>query len=67
MKIANNNKQVRPSREILKEKIRTMSFCSIGREYSVTDNAIRKWCDSYNLPRRKQDIMAYSDDEWAKL
>lgn len=67
MKIASNNKQVRPSREILKEKIRTMSFCSIGREYSVTDNAIRKWCDSYNLPRRKQDIMAYSDDEWAKL
>ena len=30
------------SREELKKKIRTMSFTEIGKEYNVTDNAIRK-------------------------
>ena len=54
----------RPSREELKEKIRKNSFISIGKEYGVSDNSIRKWCDSYNLPRRKNDINNYSDSEW---
>ena len=57
----------RPSREQLKQEIRTMSFTTIGKKYGVTDNAIRKWCDSMNLPRRVTDIKAYSDKEWEKL
>lgn len=54
----------RPSREQLKELIRTKSFLEIGRLYGVSDNAIRKWCKTENLPYRKQDINAYSDEEW---
>ena len=52
------------TREELKNKIRTQSFCSIASEYKVSDNAVRKWCDKYNLPRLKKDIKNYSDEEW---
>lgn len=55
------------TRDELKSKIRTQSFLSIGAEYQVSDNAIRKWCDVYNLPRKKTDIFSYSDEEWEKL
>ena len=45
-------------------KIRTMPFTSIGKEYNLTDNAIRKWCDKYNLPRKKSDINKISNEDW---
>ena len=54
----------RPNRNQLKEMIRTTSFTKIGQQYSVSDNAIRKWCETYNLPRRKSDINKYTDEEW---
>lgn len=54
----------RPSRELLKEKIKKQSFVSIANEYGVSDNAIRKWCKKENLPFKKSDINIYSDEEW---
>lgn len=54
----------RPDRNELKHLIRTLPFTKIGEIFNVSDNAIRKWCDAYNLPRKKQDIKAYSDEEW---
>lgn len=57
----------RPDRDTLKQKIRTQSFLSIGKEYSVTDNTIRKWCTSYNLPSKKTDIKQISDEDWNKI
>lgn len=56
-----------PNREELKEMIRTIPFTQIGKKYNVTDNAIRRWCDHYNLPRKKKDIDAYSNEEWADI
>lgn len=55
------------TREKLKELIRTMPFTKIGEKYNVTDNAIRKWCDKFNLPRKVADIKAYTDEEWEKI
>lgn len=55
------------SREELKKMIRNTSFVEIGRQFNVTDNTIRKWCDSYNLPRRVHDIKQYSDIEWEQI
>ena len=52
------------TREELKELIRTTPFTTIGTMYDVTDNAIRKWCDKFNLPRKKSEINSYSDIEW---
>jgi hypothetical protein len=57
----------RPEREILKQLIREVPMTRIAADYGVTDNAIRKWCDAYNLPRTKSEIKKYSDEEWATL
>ena len=55
------------TREELKELIRTTPFVKIGEIYGVSDNAIRKWCQKYNLPSKKKDIKSYSDSEWEEL
>lgn len=60
-------KEIPISREELKEMIRKDSFLSIGKKFNVSDNAIRKWCDKYNLPRLKSEIKKYSDEEWSKI
>lgn len=52
------------SREELKNLIRIKPFTQIGKQFNVSDNAIRKWCDKYNLPRTKKEINSYSDEEW---
>ena len=57
----------RPTREELKSLIRSTSFVAIGRQYGVTDNAIRKWCKAMQLPYKTQDIKLYSDEEWLKI
>lgn len=55
------------TREKLKELIRTQPFTIIGSKYGVTDNAIRKWCDKFGLPRTKKEILTYSNEEWANI
>ena len=60
-------KAERPSREQLKKLIRTKSFTEIGRIYGVSDNAIRNWCEKSNLPRTKEIIKNYTDEEWELL
>lgn len=60
-------KTERPEREELKVLIRNKSFTQIGKDYNVSDNAIRKWCDFYGLPRKKSEINSYSDEEWEKI
>ena len=52
------------TREELKNLIRTVPFTQIGKKYGVSDNAIRKWCDKFNLPRTVKDIKSYTDEEW---
>lgn len=60
-----HNRQVdRPEREELKNLIRNNSFASIGRQFNVADNTIRKWCKKYSLPFKKSDIKLYTDEEW---
>jgi len=60
-------KTTRPTREELKYLIRNYSFVEIGKNYGVTDNAIKKWCDGYLLPRKKSEIKSYSDVEWENI
>lgn len=54
----------RPSRDELKNLIRTLSFTAISKQYGVSDNAIRKWCVSYNLPSKKNQIQQFNDKDW---
>lgn len=55
------------TREELKKLIRTVPFTTIGTQYGMSDNAIRKWCDKFNLPRKKSEILSYSNEEWEKI
>lgn len=57
----------RPSKEELKQQIRTIPFTQIGAKYGVSDNAIRSWCKTENLPYTKKEIKSYSDEEWETL
>lgn len=57
----------RPSREELKQLIRTKPFTQIAKQYGVADNSIRKWCIKENLPSKKTEINALSDEEWEKI
>lgn len=55
------------TREELKELIRNKPFTAIGKQFNVSDNAIRKWCDKFNLPRKATEIKQFSDEEWSKI
>lgn len=55
------------TREKLKELIRTVPFTQIAEKFGVTDNAIRKWCDLYNLPRKKSEIKKISEEDWKTI
>ena len=55
------------SREELKFLIRTKPFTRIGEQFGVSDNAIRKWCDKFSLPRKATEIKKFSDEEWSKI
>lgn len=61
-----NRRVERPTREELKDLIRSQPFTRIAKRYQVSDNTIRKWCDSYNLPRTKKEIITFTDFEWQK-
>ena len=51
-----SRKVERPSKDVLFNLITIMPFTKIAALYNVSDNAIRKWCKSYNLPYKQKDI-----------
>lgn len=55
-RLAERRKNI-PSKEILEKLIYEKSFVSIGNIYGVSDNAVRKWCASYNLPFRYGELV----------
>ena len=55
------------SREELKNLIRSTPFTTIGKQFGVSDNAVRKWCKKYNLPDKSKIIKTYSDEDWLKI
>lgn len=57
----------RPSREELKQMIRTMPFTQIGVIYGVSDNAVRKWCKTYQLPQKKTEINQFTNEDWLEV
>lgn len=46
----------RPDPITLANEIINSSFCAVGRKYGVSDNAIRKWCMTYGMPTKKNEI-----------
>ena len=64
---SHKGKTNKPPREELKELIRTTPFLQIGKMFGVSDNAVRKWCVGYGLPKKSSDIKSYSDEEWINI
>lgn len=62
-----SEKVVGISREELKQLIRSTPFTAIGKKYNVSDNAVRKWCEKYNLPKKTSEIKLLTDEEWVKI
>lgn len=52
-------KHDKPTKEILSELICTFPLIKIGDMFNVSDNTIRKWCKSYELPYKYKDIKLY--------
>ena len=52
----NQRRVERPSKEDLWELVKSTPFETIGRNYGVNGNSVKKWCKQYNLPYRKKDI-----------
>lgn len=46
----------KPSKEELSELSTHLPFTKIGTMFGVSDNAVRKWCKSYEIPYRKTDM-----------
>lgn len=61
------NTNLEINRDELKKLIRTTPFTKIGEIYSVSDNAVRKWCDKFGLPRKSTEIKKISDEDWEKI
>ena len=43
------SRQPRPSREVLAEDLKMLTWTELGRKYGVTDNAVRKWARKYGF------------------
>ena len=55
------------TREELKDMIYNNTFVDIGKRFGVSDNCVRRRCKEFGLPYRRQDILQYSPEEWAKI
>lgn len=42
------------SKDELEQLLFKHSFVYVGKLFNITDNAVRKWCDKYNLPRHSK-------------
>lgn len=49
----------RPEPKVLADEIINTSFRAVGKKYGVTDNAIRKWCIAYNMPKTKKELIEW--------
>lgn len=48
---------IKPEKEELRAILQQTKghFTNVGKHYGVSDNAVRKWCKSYNLPSHSRD------------
>ena len=47
--------------------IRKIPFTTIGKNYGVSDNAVKKWCKAMSLPYLSSEIKKISDEDWSKI
>lgn len=52
----------RPEPLELAKLIKENGFCATGRIYGVSDNTIKKWCKTYNMPHLRDEITSWYND-----
>lgn len=52
----------KPSKDQLKYDILRNSMTIVADKFGVTDNAVRKWCKSYDLPYKYKDILKFREE-----
>lgn len=57
--VERKRKVERPDKETLYSMLCENSFTSVAKKYMVSDNAIRKWCDFYGIPRDSKYYKQY--------
>ena len=62
-KIAFSNRKVeRPDKETLLDLIKKKSMVQVGKQFSVSDNAIRKWCKYYGIDYKNKTLRVSSSN-----
>lgn len=59
----NRKVKERPDKEELNNLLKNNfgNFSLIGKQYSVSDNTIRKWCKAYGLPTKSSEYKGYKE------
>lgn len=61
----NRRKVERPDLNIIiNDYIEFKSFVTIGKKYNTSDNVVKKWFKSYNIPYKKQELIEYINNEY---
>lgn len=50
-----------PSKDVMIKLLLEYTFVQIGEMYNVSDNAVRKWCQKYNLPSKSKDVKTFRE------
>ena len=53
----------RPTPIEIAQTVKEKGFFRGAKDYGVSDNAVRKWCDEYGIPRHTKQLVAWLDDE----
>lgn len=50
-----------PTKEELLDKLKELkcNMIQVGKFFNVSDNAVRKWCIKYNMPKHKKELLNY--------
>lgn len=51
------SKTIRPEPLELAKLILQKGFVAVGKDFGISDNAIRHWCKSYNIPYKKKELL----------
>ena len=55
----------RPQKKHLAKIIIQYGFVGVGQMYGVSDNAVRAWCEQYNMPKNKQELIVWYENNVA--
>lgn len=52
-----------PEPLIIGQLVKEKGFVQTGKQFGVTDNAVKKWCKSYGIPYLKQELIKWYNDQ----